>query len=61
LAEAEAMIQFEYWAARVETQPKPAEIDGLLSSALPELTPLRDRGDRAAYLIGSPDRSGGRE
>ena len=61
LAEAEAMIQFEYWAARSEVPPSPAELDGLLSSALPTLAPLRDRGERAAYLIGSTDRSGGPE
>lgn len=61
LAEAEAMIQFEYWAARAETPQKPAEIDGVLTAALPALAPLRDRGDLAAYLIGSPDDSRGQE
>ena len=58
LAEAEAMIQFEYWAARAETAPKPAGMDGLLTAALLALAPLRDRGDRAAGLTGSPDQRG---
>jgi len=59
LKEAEAMIQFEYWAVLAEAPPKPPEVDGLLTAALPALAPLRDRGDRAAHLIGSPDHSRG--
>jgi hypothetical protein len=61
LAEAEAIIQFEYWAARAETPQKPAGIDGLLTAALSALAPLRDRGDRAAGLTGSPDHDWGQE
>jgi hypothetical protein len=59
LRSAEAMIQFEYWSAWAEGPAKGAALDGLLTSALPALAPLRDRGERAARSISWPGRTEG--